>query len=236
MSKTFFLNFNQKNRDKFIFDYSKTIGYNKRVLDVGAGSSPYRDFFEKQIYKTHDFQKLNPEQLLHKYGYGQIDFVSDIVKIPVENSSFDVILCTEVLEHVPDPISALKEMSRILKFGGEIVITTPLGSHIHQEPYHYYGGFTPFFYRKFLEEFGFEIINISPNQGFFNFYFQESLRFLSISSKRTFSLITLFLTFPFVLFFFLVLFVTKDLFDKIFNDYRFTVGYHIHAIKRNDNC
>jgi ubiquinone/menaquinone biosynthesis C-methylase UbiE len=231
MSKTFFLNFNQKNRDKFILDFSRTIEKNKLVLDVGAGSSPYRNLFERQIYKTHDFQKLSPGQLLHKQGYGQIDFVSDIVSIPVESSSFDVILCTEVLEHVPEPIAALKEMARILKKGGEIVITTPLGSHVHQEPYHYYGGFTPFFYKKFLEENGFEKIGIYPNQGFFNFYFQETLRFLKISCKNHISLILLVFTLPIVLFFLLTLFFTKNLFDKLYYDYRFTVGYHIHAIK-----
>lgn len=231
MSKTFFLNFNQINRDKFISEFAKTIEKNKMVLDVGAGSSPYRSFFEGQVYKTHDFQKLTPNQLLHKQGYGQIDYVSDIINIPVENSSFDLILCTEVLEHVPDPIAALKEMSRILKNGGELVITTPLGSHIHQEPYHFYGGFTPFFYKKFLEEFGFKKIDIYPNQGFFNFYFQETLRFLNMSSKNIISLCLLIIISPIVLLLLLTLLLTKNLLDELVNDYRYTVGYHIRATK-----
>ncbi len=231
MSKTFFLNFNQKNRDKFIFKYSQRIGSNKKILDVGAGSSPYRSLFDKHIYKTHDFQKLNSDQLLHKQGYGQIDYVSDIINIPVENESFDLILCTEVLEHVPEPIAAIKEMARILKCGGEILITTPLGSHVHQEPYHFYGGFTPFFYKRYLQEFGFENINIYPNKGFFNFYFQETLRYLKICCKNIPSFILLIFISPIVLIFITVLLLTKDFFDKINKDYRFTVGYHIHATK-----
>ena len=92
---------------------------------------------------------MSPDQLLHKDGYGKIDYVSDIEKIPVKDNSFDIIICTEVLEHVPNPIGALKEMARILKKGGKLLITTPLGSHIHQDPYHFYGGFTPFFMRSF---------------------------------------------------------------------------------------
>ena len=50
-----------------------------------------------------------------------IDFVSDLLNIPVPDKSYDVILCTEVIEHVPDPISAINEISRILKSGGDSI-------------------------------------------------------------------------------------------------------------------
>jgi ubiquinone/menaquinone biosynthesis C-methylase UbiE len=231
MSKTFFLNFNQKNRDKFITIFSKSLKSGLKILDVGTGSSPYKYLFINQFYKTHDFQMLSPEQLLHKEGYGQIDYISDIVNIPVENASFDVIICTEVLEHVPEPINAIKEMSRILKPGGIILITAPLGSHIHQEPYHFYGGFTPYFYEKYLSENDFINIKIIPNQGFYNFYFQESLRFIKLSRKSLLGNLFLIISFPFILIFIAILLIFKNLLDKYLNDFKYTVGYHIQAIK-----
>lgn len=232
MSKTFFLNFNQINRDKFISNFSKSLKKGVKILDVGTGSSPYRHLFTNQIFKTHDFEKLSPSQLLHKDGYGQIDYVSDIISIPVENNSFDVIICTEVLEHVPDPINAIKEMSRILKSGGIIIITTPLGSHIHQEPYHFYGGFTPYFYEKYLFENEFINIQILPNKGFYNYYFQESLRFLNVSKTNYLGLVFLFLSLPFVIFFIPLLLLFKNALDQKMNDFKYTVGYHIKAIKK----
>ena len=169
--------FNQYERDRWVTAEAAKIPGGSRVLDVGAGSCPYRRLFSHCDYKTHDFQQLQPNQLLGKSGYGQIDYVGDIAMIPVPSESFDVLLCTEVLEHVPEPIRAVKEFARILNPSGKLLLTAPLGSGLHQEPYHFYGGYTPYWYRKFLSEVGFEQIIVQPNGGFFAHFGQESLRF-----------------------------------------------------------
>lgn len=231
MKKTFFLNFNQINRDSFLIKFSNSLTKKVSILDVGSGSSPYRNLFKNHEFKTHDFKQLSSDQLLHKDGYGQIDYVSDIEKIPVKNNSFDVIICTEVLEHVPNPIEALKEMARILKTGGKLLITTPLGSHIHQEPYHFYGGFTPFFYEKYLNEFSFKQISIVPNGGFYSFYFQESLRLINLSRKSPILILFLLLSLPFLIPFNFLLFLFRKILDNSLNDFKYTVGYHVVAIK-----
>ena len=168
--------FNQPSRDEWVKLKASTIPRGARILDVGAGSCPYRSHFDHCDYRTHDFEKLGPNQLRDKRGYGTLDYVGDICSIPVEAASFDVVLCTEVLEHVPEPIRAVKEFSRILKPGGQLLLTAPLGSGLHQEPYHFYGGYTPHWYRRFLGEAGFEEIQIEPNRGFFSFYGQECMR------------------------------------------------------------
>lgn len=161
------LDFNQRGRDTWVREKATSLPGGARVLDVGAGTCPYRGLFSHCDYKTHDFKQYEGVKLGGTHDYGQIDYVSDVASIPVENDSFDAILCTEVLEHVPEPISALKEMSRILKPGGRLFITAPLGSGLHQVPFHFYGGYTPYWYRKFCAQFGLEIVQLKANQGFF---------------------------------------------------------------------
>jgi ubiquinone/menaquinone biosynthesis C-methylase UbiE len=168
--------FNHRSRDRWVEDRARSVKSGLRVLDVGAGTAPYRKLFEHCQYETQDFAQYDgykgPEG-----QYSKIDYVSDITEIPVDDATFDVILCTEVLEHVPRPVEALREMVRITKPGGRLFLTAPLGSGIHQEPYHFYGGYSDYWYRKFLTEFGCEVVSIEPNHGFFAHLGQECARF-----------------------------------------------------------
>src|SRR3972149_4429855 len=97
-----------------------------------------------------------------EWGYGTVEYESDANEIPVQDGRFDAVLCTEVLEHVPEPILVLKEIGRVLRRGGQAFISAPLGSGLHQQPYPFYGGFTPHFYQRFLSEFGMEVESIEP--------------------------------------------------------------------------
>jgi len=226
--------FNSTARTKWVAKQAANVPANSKVLDVGAGSSPYRAFFDHCEFKTHDFVKLEPEQLWGRQGYSQIDYVSDIKSIPVDDNTFDVVLCTEVLEHVPEPILAVKEISRILKPGGLLLLTAPLGSGLHQEPYHFYGGYTPYWYEKFLPETGFEQIKIVPNGGFFHHYRQESMRFLMLTAPWR-GLVQLFWA-PFWFLYFAWGLIWIPLWASLLDRHMdkkkgFTVGYHVLAIK-----
>src|SRR5260370_36756320 len=89
-----------------------------------------------------------------------------------------------MLEHVPSPVAVVQEIARILRAGGKLIRTAPLGSGLHQDPDHYYGGFTPFWYRRFLTKAGFEDIETVANGGFFKHYAQESRRFSALLDPR----------------------------------------------------
>ncbi len=63
-----------------------------------------------------------------EFDYGKLDIISDITSIPAPDSSFDAIMCIEVLEHLPDPIKAIQEFYRLLKPNGHLLITAPFCS------------------------------------------------------------------------------------------------------------
>jgi FkbM family methyltransferase len=169
--------FNSRTRDAWVTAKAGTVAAGARVLDVGAGTAPYRKLFAHCEYRTHDFAQYEKYQNGVEGNYTALDYVSDICQIPVPDASFDVVLCTEVLEHVPRPIEALQEMARIVRPGGRLLITAPLGSGMHQVPYHFYGGYTEYWYREFLAKFGCEVVEVTANHGFFANLAQECCRF-----------------------------------------------------------
>lgn len=77
-----------------------------------------------------------------KWDTSRVDLVCDISAIPELDASFDAILCSEVLEHVPDPSKALDEFARLLKPSGKLILTAPFASLVHFAPYHYCTGFS----------------------------------------------------------------------------------------------
>lgn len=165
------------------------------------------------------------------WTYGDLDYICDAINIPVDSETFDTVLCTEVLEHVPEPIEIIREVSRILKIGGKIFVSAPLGSGLHQQPYHYYGGFTPHFYQYFLSKFGFKILSIEPNGHLFRLYLQETNRVVRIvRSQRKYRF---YHPIQWVLSFVGSYFVAKWLtnLDDELPIEEFTVGYFVEAIK-----
>lgn len=169
-------NFNQRERDRWMQARAASVPDGSRVLDVGAGTCPYRQLFTHCDYRTHDFKQYEGVKLGNTHEYGHIDYVSDVASIPAPDASFDLILCTEVLEHVPEPIAALREMARLLRPGGRLLVTAPLASGLHQLPFHFYGGYTPGWYQHFGAVFGLHVREITPNGGFFRHLAQECAR------------------------------------------------------------
>src|SRR5262245_12918400 len=158
--------FNIYNRREWVARQASRLPAGARVLDVGAGTGQYRSLFAHCEYKAHDFGK-EPETVGR---YTPLDFESDILDIPAPDGAFDAVLCTEVLEHVPEPIRAVQELARLLRPGGAMLLTAPLLSLPHQEPYHFYGGYTEHWYRRFLDGAGCDVLEVTPNQGFFSLY------------------------------------------------------------------
>lgn len=232
--------FNLIYRDRWVAEQAARLAVGSRVLDLGAGSCPYRALFGHCEYRTQDFTGLQGDQLRHG-GYGQIDFVCDASAVPVADGSFDAILCTEMLEHVPDPLAVIRECARLLRPGGRLLLTAPLGSGIHQAPHHYYGGFTPYWHQRFLAQVGFTDIMVEPNACSRKFFSQEALRFLS--TTRPFARLPFLISLLWLPFWLLLLPILAGLIplashflDRYDRDCHFTVGYHVSAVRAGGNA
>jgi ubiquinone/menaquinone biosynthesis C-methylase UbiE len=96
----------------------------RRVLDVGCGDRPYERLLGSAAEIVGFDMPENPRADLH----GTID------AIPVEDASFDVVLCLQVLEHVPDPAAAVRELRRVVKPGGRVLLSTHGVYPFHPNP------------------------------------------------------------------------------------------------------
>ena len=99
------------------------------MIDIGCGRQPYRSYF------THLTRVVTCD---HDASRGSVDFACPAHAIPVADASFDTVLCTEVLEHVPDPLAVWHEFYRILRPGGKVLLTTPMYWPEHETPYDFF--------------------------------------------------------------------------------------------------
>ena len=179
---------NEKLRNLWLRSTLLNIESGKSILDAGAGELKNSILCKHLKYVSQDFCQYDGKGdgqglQMNSWNTRKIDIVSDICSIPVSDSSFDVVLCTEVLEHLPDPVRALNELTRILVKGGTLVLTAPFRSMTHFSPYHYCDGFSKYFYLHHLYELDYEIIEISNNGNWFD-TFAEQLRLLPRVSRK----------------------------------------------------
>lgn len=85
-----------------------------RVLDVGCGQKPYFPFFEPYAAEYVGVDIDNPAAELQ----------GSVERLPVPDGSFELVLCTQVLEHAADPAQAVRELRRVVAPGGRVLAST----------------------------------------------------------------------------------------------------------------
>ncbi len=99
------------------------------VLDAGAGECPHAPMFAHTRYI-----KLDRGIGDKAWDYSRIDVVGDICELPFREASFDAVVNIQVLEHLKEPGVGVAEMARVLKPGGQLILTTVQDWEIHQHP------------------------------------------------------------------------------------------------------
>jgi len=124
------------------------------ILDAGAGKGQYAELFSTHRYHVVD---LNPNQGL--------SYVANLQALPARDVSYDLIVCTQLLEHVPEPLAVLRELYRALKPSGSLWLTAPFVFAEHMQPHDYYR-YTRYGLTYLLCQAGFEIRAIQHLEGY----------------------------------------------------------------------
>jgi SAM-dependent methyltransferase len=225
---------NEKNRAEWIQLTLNAVPRGESILDVGAGWLRNKQYCTHLIYKSQDFCQydgVGDGVALQNGSWdtSKIDIVSDITNIPIDDQSFDNVLCSEVLEHVPDSVAALKELTRILKKNGRLILTAPFLMPTHQAPYYFTSGFSRYWYIHHLKQLGCEIHEIKTNGDFYSLLAQELRRFPFIFSQINKSRLTI-LIFSIVCM--LLIFLNKIKKNSAQSSDISAYGYFVIAIKK----
>jgi ubiquinone/menaquinone biosynthesis C-methylase UbiE len=130
------------------------------LLDLGCGKAPlyiaYKDIVDKSVCcdwanSVHD----NPH----------LDFVVDLTKVlPFEDDSFDTIILSDVLEHLPEPELLWAEVHRVLRKDGKILMSVPFFYCLHEQPYDFYR-YTEFALRRFVDKANLQLVELNATGG-----------------------------------------------------------------------
>lgn len=176
---------NYDNRESWLKIKLSAIPSGSSIIDVGAGDCPHKNLCGHLNYVSQDFCQYKPGATgieNQDWKYGKIDIVSPIYDIPVSGDAYDSVLCTEVLEHVFEPIRVISEIVRILKPGGVLILTAPVCSTTHQNPYYFYNGFSENWYIEAMKRNGMDIVEIEHSGNFYDYHAQELAKIPEVAS------------------------------------------------------
>jgi SAM-dependent methyltransferase len=102
---------------------------NRKILDIGAGEIPFKTFYEGLNATTCDIQQNSQGTIDHIISPGE--------PLPWPNNEYDAIFLFDVMEHVKDDISFIKECTRLLTPDGILLLTIPFMYRFHEQPFDY---------------------------------------------------------------------------------------------------
>lgn len=186
----FIKNINERDRQTWLQQTLSTLPKGARLLDAGAGELRNKKHCLHLEYVSQDFCQYEGGKDCKEglqtgtWDNSKIDLISDITQIPAPDASFDAILCSEVLEHVPEPTHALTEFARLLRPNGKLILTAPFSSNVHFAPYHFCTGFSKYWYLHNLTARGFVIEELVPNGDWYDLLRQEIIRLGGLERQR----------------------------------------------------
>lgn len=131
------------------------------LLDAGAGESQYRHLFPQCRYKAVDLAVGDAT-----WNYSKLDALANLLALPFRDASFEAALSIVTLEHVSDPLLALREMGRVSSKGARLFLVVPMEWEVHQHPHDYFR-FTRYAVEHLLRESGWKIVRLDAGGGFF---------------------------------------------------------------------
>jgi SAM-dependent methyltransferase len=146
-----------------------------RVLDVGCGRKPYYPLFEPYA-GSYVGVDVVPNPVAELLG--------PVEAIPVDDGAFDVVLCTQVLEHCEDPAAAVRELRRVTAPGGRVLASTHGVQVYHPSPHDYWRWTHEGLGRLFAEGADWESVEVRPAAGTAATFGMLAGTFLEIGCRR----------------------------------------------------
>ncbi len=130
-----------------------------RLLDVGCGMKPYQRILGGDVaqWVGIDFARTPS-------GRSAANVFGSALELPFREGTFDTVLTTQVLEHVPEPDTLLREVHRVLRAGGHLVLTAPQTNPLHEEPNDFFR-YTCYGLAFLTERAGLQVAEIRPLGG-----------------------------------------------------------------------
>lgn len=143
--------------------HSKPVIGTRELLDVGCGPGNLISYLKPLGNVTGSDFSEDAIRLAEGKGYKKLVFAK-AEALPFPEAFFDTVVALDIIEHTPDDAVTIKELNRVLKPGGELVISLPaymmLWGH-HDDMYGHYRRYTRSEIVKKLEKGGFEIVQVS---------------------------------------------------------------------------
>jgi len=146
---------------QFVKSVAEKLAPGSLLLDAGAGECAYKQLFNHCNYKSIDLAVGDSQ-----WNYENLDYIAPLDNMPIEDATFDAVLCTQVLEHLKKPLESVKEMHRVLKPGGYLFLTVPMSQEEHQIPYDFFR-YTSYGLKYICSEAGFQEIEVVSFGGMF---------------------------------------------------------------------
>ena len=162
---------------RYVDDVLETIEFTGRVLDVGGRKFDRRGFFTPASTTKSSWEYLNIDAGTKPDHLGSAD------NIPISDGTFDMVLLSEVLEHLERPTESLREIFRVIKNGGRFHITVPFLFPVHACPYDFQR-WTPDKLNLELQEAGFKVVEIRPLAGYYGIIHDLSKIYLTHGQKN----------------------------------------------------
>ena len=160
-------------RARIIFRFIKDTPTTARILDAGSGYGIYALTLAEKGYSVDaiDLERERTEALnARKKERPVLDarirtFTGSITNLHFEDGSYDLIICSDVIEHIADHTRAVSELARVLAPGGTLIITVPYHSKNNERIYKMFGherpGYTVDSMQKIIAPLGLTIEDVS---------------------------------------------------------------------------
>jgi SAM-dependent methyltransferase len=201
------------------------------TLDVGCGLRPFEMLLSGPGIRYIGMDWPVSADKAHQ------DVTGDATCLPFSSATFETVLATELLEHLPDPNRFFAEAARVLQTGGHLLLSVPFLEPLHEEPRDFYR-FTPHSIRDLLDRHGFSMEQFWVRGHFWSVVvgsFLPQALFAIVSpldaqGKRRHSAFGTALVLPFCA----VLQIAGYALDRIgAGAWEYTLGYFVVAIRRH---